>query len=264
MALRKPIFVVPLDLGTVVCGNARYGNPVFNLAEFKAAGLTWRTDGNGNLWARGKFATEQSIDFCSMIEANAQAGTTIRLRLGDTQAEVDGTAPYDSGNLTFIDPAISQEDGLYHSHLEIGSVQTALWWRIDIGGHTGDFEASCLILGKQIVPDHCYNPDFERGVEDLGDMSYGRWGVPDETPGAILRTLSLTIGWINEAEYEASFRPMAEKIGRRGAVYCCYNPEATAYRQGKTYLGTMRKPLFARGVPKPSTYAMDFEILSII
>ena len=409
MAIRKPIFVMPLDLGTVVCGNAASGNPVFNLAEFLTPGLTWRSDGTTNLWARGQFDTAQAINFCAMLAANAQASTTIRLRLGGSQAEVDGTpltptvdsagiataatytatssfsgfgaaltsngaglrdgtinsgaaatshattaiagqaifidfgasyavetvelsnnvsfgaaflngavlagsnngstytdiatiaggsdgvllsipvgtsyrylrllgnanglgvgefrakllTGYDSGALTFINPGITREDGLYHSHLEIPATARSTWWRIDIAGHTGDFEASSLVLGKQIVPSRFYNIDYERGVEDLGEISFGRWAVPDETPGAILRTLGITLAWQTEAEFEANFRPMMEKLGKRGPVYCCFDPDPTTYRQGKTYLGVMRKPPFARGVPKPLTVTQEFDILSL-
>ena len=263
MAIRKPIFVLPLDLGTFVAGSAQDSNPVYGLGRPLAAAVTWRTNGNSAIWARGDFGSAQAVDFCALLAANAQSGTTIRLRLGATQGDVDGTAPFDTGTLPFISPSITREDGLYHSHLEIGSVQTYRYWRIDIGGHTGDFEASTLVLGKQVVSSRYYSPEFERGVEDLGEMSVGRWGVPDETPGAILRTMSFTLGWMSEAEFEASFRPMLEKKGKRGAVYCCFDPDPTTYRQAKTYLGTMRKSQFARGVKKPGIYSMDFEFLSM-
>lgn len=145
--IRKPFFVIPLALGTIVAGNAQLGNPVFNLNRAKAIGLTWKTAGNTNVWARGNFTAARSIDFMALIAANALPGTLIRLRLGTTQAEVDGVAPYDSTALAFISPSITRTDGLYHSHLELPSVITATWWRIDITGHTGDFEAATLVLG---------------------------------------------------------------------------------------------------------------------
>ena len=264
MAIRKPLFVVPLNLGTFDSGNARPGNPVFSLNRFKALGVTWRSTGNANLWARGIFTAAQAIDFAAMISANAQSGTTIRLRLGTSQAEVDGTASYDSGALTYISPAITREDGLYHWQFELPSVQTFAWWRIDIGGHTGDFEASMLVLGKKFEPSHFYNFDFERGVEDLGEVAFTRFGVMDETPGTVMRSLNFTLAWQSEAEFEGSFRPMIEKLGKRGIVYVCFDAEATTYRQSKTYMGVMRKPPFARGIRKPKTFTQDYEILSMI
>lgn len=264
MTIRKPIFVVPADLGTIVAGSARDGFSVFNLNRHDAIGLTWKTNGAGSAWARGEFSETLSIDFCAIVAANALPGTQYRLRLGTTQAEVDGAAPYDSGALDFISPAISREDGLYHSHLELDVAQSCSWWRIDISGHTGDFQAASLVLGQKYEPSRYYNFDFERGIEDLGDVSFTRLGVMDETPGVVFRTISFTLGWQTEAEIEARFRPMVEKLGKRGIVYLCFDPEATTYRQSKTYMGVMRKPPFARGTRKPATFTQDYDILSMI
>lgn len=264
MPIRKPLFIVPLDLGTMATGNQTAGFPVTNLNRHKAIGLTWRSTGNANVWARGQFAATRAIDFCAIVAANALPGTQYRLRLGTTQAQVDGTAPYDSGALTFISPAITREDGLYHSHLELPSVQNATWWRIDITGHTGDFQAADLVLGKEVEPSRFYNYDFEFGVEDMGGMEVTRFGVMNEEPGIVMRTAAFTLAWVTEAEFETNFRPMIEKLGRKGIVYCVFDPDPTTYRQAKTFMGIMRKAPFARGVRKPKTYQMDFEILSFI
>lgn len=264
MPIRKPIFVVPLDLGTVISGNVTPGYAVGSLNRHKALGLVWKTSGASNVWARGRFDAEQAIDFCAMIAANAQPGTNIRLRLGNTQAEVDGTAPYDSGAVDFISPAITRSDGLYHSHLELDSPVNATWWRIDITGHTGDFQASHLILGEKMETDRFYNLDFERGVNDLGSIDFGRWGVADEQEGAIFRTLDFSLSWETEATYQTKFGPMLEKLGKRGVVYVCFDPEPGPYRQAKTYLGWLAKSPFARGVRKPGTLSFEYSINSMI
>ena len=188
----------------------------------------------------------------------------MRLRLGTTQAEVDGSAPYDSTALAFINPSITRDDALYHSHLELGSVQSYRWWRIDITGHTGDFQAADLVLGKKVEPSRFYNLDFEYGVRDLGDINFSRFGVLDIDPGITMRTIALTLAWQTEAEFEASFRPMIEKLGRRGIVYLCFDPEPTTYRQARTYMGVFDKPPFARGVRKPRTFSQDYALTSFI
>lgn len=262
--VRKPIFVVPLDLGTVAAGNALAGYPAGNLNRHRAIGLTWQSDGNANLWVRGQFGAAQTIDFCAMIAANAQPGTMIRLRLGSTQAEVDGAAPYDSGPLPFINPAITRKDGLYHSHLELPAAQTALWWRIDITGHTGNFQAADIVLGQKIEPGRFYNYDFEYGIADLGSMDFGRFGVVDDQPGMVLRTIDFTLGWQTEAEWEDKFRPMLEVLGLRAFVYLCFDPTPHAYRQSKTYFGVMAKASYAKGSRKPATFSQDFSIKSVI
>lgn len=263
--IRKPIFIRPLDLGSMTCGNARSGHGVPHLNRHKAPGLTWKTEGNSNLWARGDLGSTKAIDFCSLISANALAGTQIRLRLGTSQAEVDGgSAPYDSGAVDFISPSITREDGLYHSHLELSAVENARWWRIDITGHTGDFEAMNLVLGEKIEPSRYYDLDFEYGGIDLGDLDITRWGVFDETAGQIWRSVEFTLNWQTEAEYETKFRPLAEAVGRRGVVYVCFDPEATTYRQSRTYMGVFDKIPYARGRRKPRTLGQEFKILSYI
>lgn len=269
MAIQKPIFVIPHDLGTIESGNVLAGYSANHLNRHKAIGLAWRTDGNSNIWARGDFGETKTVEFWAVLSANAQAGTQMRLRLGPTQDAVDGVGSpppgtYDSTAVDFISPSITREDGKYHSHYELETSMNVRWWRLDITGHTGDFEASMLILGEKVIPTRYYNLDFQFGVQDLGSVDITRFGVVNEEPGVIFRTVEFTLGWQTEAEFEASFRPMMERLGSRGVVYCCFDPDATTYRQAKTYFGWLRKPPFAKGIRKPQTYEQEFSILSMI
>jgi len=263
--IEKPIFVAPAPLGDITVGSALAGNPASNLGRFESMGLTWRTFPGEPIWARGRFIAERLVDLLAIVSANAQPGTTYRLRLGDTQAEVDGSsASYDSGALPFISPAITREDGLYHSFLRLPSAIAATWWRIDIGGHTGSFEAANIVLGKAIEPSRYYDRDYERGIEDLGTIDINRFGVADVTPGVKLRSLMFTLSWLNETEYEDTFAPLAENIGTTAPLYCCFDPAATAWRQNRTYLGFLGRAPFARGSVKPRTMGMELQIRSLI
>jgi len=266
MAIALPFCVVPTPLGTVTTGNELAEKPAAHLGEFKASGLAWGSSGNSNLWVRGNFGSAKPINFVSVMAANAQSGTSIRVRLGDTQAEVDGTADYDSGLLPFISPPITRDDGLYHSHLELPSLQTEQWWRIDIGSHSGDFEASMLIMGQKLTPANFYEPGWERGVEDLGDLEISPYGVASEQPGLIFRTLSMRFGWMSEADYETMFRPLIEALGKRGVAYWCFDPASSTYRQAKSYLGWLRNALVAthsRNTPSGVRYQQQFDLLSM-
>ncbi len=267
MPIRQPIFVVPLPLTNLTADSVTAGHPVTNLARFDAIGLTWKSGTSGSShWVRGQFPASRAVDFCSVIAANALSGTDVRLRLGTSQAQVDGSAPYDSSVQDFISPTPSPTpaDGLYHSHLELASPVNATWFRIDITGHTGAFEAAMIVLGKRVQPARFYNWDYERGIEDLGEAKFTQYGVLDEDPGLIFRSLDFTLGWVSEAEFEESFQPMLRQLGTRGIVYCCFDPEATNRRQSKTYMGLLKKPGFARGIRKPQTYTQDFSIISMI
>lgn len=264
MTVQKPFFVVPYDLGTITTGNERAEKPAAHLNQFKHIGMVWGSSGAASVWVRCNLGSAKAIDFVSMVSANAIPATTWRVRIGDTQAEVDGTADYDSTAVAFISPSITRTDGLYVAHLELPSTQTKQWIRIDIGSHTGDFECSALIVGKKITPTRYYSPDYKRGVEDMGDVDIGRYGVPAETPGRIMRTLGFTLGWITGDEYDTDIGPMLETVGKRTPIFCCFDPEATVYRQRKTYFGWLKEPGYATGAIMPGNYAQDFEFLSMI
>ncbi len=261
-----PFFLRPLPLGAITCGNERPERPASHLSEHAHVGMIWQSSGTGNLWVRGNFGSARAVNFCSLIRANATPATTIRLRLGSSSAAVDGTAGYDSGALPFIDPAITREDGLYSSHLKLPATQTYQWWRIDIGGFSGgDFRAAHLVLGQSTALSRYYSAGFETGVEDLGELSLSRWGVPDENAGLILRSLRFKLGWLTDAEYEQQIRPMMEALGKRRVLLCCFDPDAGPYRQARTYMGWLRdNPYAVGGDLMPGTHSHEFSIQSMI
>lgn len=262
----KPFFVVPAALSGMVADNADAGNPVQALSEHRDIGTTWKTTTTGSHYVRGQFTSSQEVDFCAIIAANAGPATQFRLRLGTSQAQVDGTAPYDSGALAFIPttPADAPADGLTHSHLEITTPQTATWWRIDITGQTTVFEAAMLVLGKRITPSRFYDLDYEQGHQDLGKLEVTRWGVFEEEDGLTWRTLDFVLNWQTEAELETDFRRLQRHLNSRGIVYCCFDPTDSPYRHARTYMGIARKPIAARGRRKPRTFAQEFSLLSYI
>lgn len=266
MPIIQPFAVRPVEIdpANIATGNEITARPASNLTRLRHIGMTWRTNGAGTAWVRGQLDAAGDIDFVSLINANALPGTTIRVRLGTSQAQVDGSAPYDSGAVPFISPATTRESGMYHSHLELPSIAMASWFRIDIGGHTGDFEAAGLVMGKKIQPARFYDRDFEYGIEDLGSLDIARNGVSGETPGLVLRTLLFRFSWMTKAEFETEFRPMIEALASRKPSFWCFNPEANAYRQNETYFGYFGRPPFARGGAKPQTFTVEFQIRSLI
>ncbi|MDO6575460.1 hypothetical protein, partial [Staphylococcus pasteuri_A] len=67
-----------------------------------------------------------------------------------------------------------------------------------------------------------------------------------------------------EAEWEGQFRPMIEKVGTSQPVYCCFDPEATTYRQNRTYFGKFDKAPFATGRRKPGTFGGEYTLSSLV
>lgn len=260
-----PFAVIPTPLGTVTTNNEEPGKLAVHLGEFKAPGMTWRMPGSAS-FVRGDFGSTKPVDFISMMGASDVSLATIRVRLGTSQAEVDGVAPYDSGALAFVNPSISRPDGIYHSHLELPSVQSARWWRVDIGGSFTAVEASVLVMGQKVTPANYYSPGWQRGVEDLGSIDFTRWGVVDEEDGLIWRTLLFRLGWLSESDFETKFAPLVKALGKRGAALWCFDPTSSVYRQDKTYFGYLRNALVAthsRDTPAGIRYDQEFEILSM-
>lgn len=265
MAIRKPFAVLPLALSNLSTGNAKTNRPVTHLAQ-PHPGMRWESSGASNVWARGQFNGTQAVDFVSLMAANALPGTTIRVRLGTSQAQVDGSAPYDSGAVAFISPSRTEDSGLYHSHLELPSVVNASWWRIDIGGHTGDFSAAAPVFGLKREPAHFYNRDREFGFEDLGGFEISRNGVLADTPGLVLKTLLFRLAWVSTEEWYLLWEPLGVRNsdGSKRQIYWCFNPEATVRRQAQTYLGYMARDPFNRGNDVGTFNTIDVQFRAVI
>lgn len=264
MAIQKPFAVLPLTLTGIATGNEKANRPATHLAQ-PYPGMRWESTGASNVWARGQFGgVTQAVNFMSLMATNAQAGTTIRLRLGTSQAQVDGTAPYDSGAVTLISPANTRVDGRYHSHLELPSVSNASWWRIDIGSHSGDFSAASLVLGEKRTPARFYNRERQIGFEDLGTLEIARNGVIAETPGYVLRTLSFRLQWVSNDEFWSTWAPLAATKGKRQLVFIAFDPEPTVRRQDQSFLGYMGGDLFMRGNSFPKDNEADFTLRAIL
>lgn len=266
MTIQKPFCVIPLALGAIASGNQRANRPCSHLQIHRSQGLVWQSDGIASLWIRGDMGVVQSIDFVSLLGTNAQAGTLARLRLGNSQAEVDGAAAYDSGTQLIISPSIIREDGRYIWHFELPAIQNMRWWRIDISNHVGDFQAMSLVLGKKIQFADFYNQlGFGFGLEDMSSLDFGRYGVSELIDGVKLRTLEMEFGWMSETDRKNKFQPLRDKLGTSGFAYWCFDPESTDQRQDKTYFGRLTKaPSFRPSTFKQDVWQSQWAIQSII
>lgn len=261
--MQLPFAVIPYPFTVYTASNERANRPAAHLGEFKSKGMVWQSNGNLNLVVEVDLGSAKPINFLAILGANALAGTVWSVVISNNS---DFSSPlYSSGGLPFINPSITREDGTYHSHLEPPATYTGRYVRVSLGSHTGDFQAAFLVIGQKLQPANYYSPDFEFGVEDQGNLDWTRYGVAEEESGVIMRKLALTFSWMSQSDMETKFRPFVEKMGKRGMALWCFDPEATAYRQAKTYFGHMKEPAFATGAsPKQTNYEMKFEILSLI
>jgi hypothetical protein len=266
MPTERPIFVQPYPLGPISdqSGNAVAGFPPSNLGLFDHIGMVYRssTSGVANPQIRGDFGSARPVDFFAMLNTNATPSTQAYLIL--STADIQSGTQYNTGVQLIVNPTMTSANGLYHLHFQLPSVQTFRYWAFYIYNHTGPFECSTLILGKKIQLANFYTGDYRRGVQDMGEIDFGRYGVPGKTPGIVMRKAGFTLPWVTGPEYEEQVEPMLQAVGTRTPIYMCFDPEATAYRQRKTYFGWLREPPFATGALLPGTLAQEFEILSQI
>lgn len=257
-----PFAVRPLALPSIATGNGIAANPVTNLGIFDLVNATWKSAGNSNLWVRVDFGSPQTFDFVGLLATNAQSGTTMRVRVGDSQAEVDGTADYDSGTAQLWASSGLGTKEFYHGYRDFTAL-TKQWLRIDIAGHTGDFEAGLLVVGKKVQPSRYYETAYERAVNDLGSVDFAANGTPYKVEGKILRTIGFQFNWITEAEMEAAFRPLDEATGATKEVLWVFDPDAGPYRHDRIYYGYQRDG----GAIRKRAYNLfqkEFSVLSLI
>lgn len=265
MPIQRPFAVIPHPLGTVTTGNERANRPAIHLNEFKNPGMVWQSNGNTSLLVRGNFGSAKAVDYVSLVSTNALVGTTARIRLGDTDVEVNGVADYDSGNQVIRTPAITREDGKYNWHWELPSTFTKQWFQLDIASHTGDFQAAALVLGQKQQFADFYNPDFEFGMEDMGKIDWGRYGVVEDVGGIKMRTLDMNFGWMSESDRATKFQPLRDKLGKTGVALWCFDSDPTIERQDKTYFGWLQNPpRFRPSTFKQDRYQASFQIISMI
>ena len=250
------------------------GNWAFRAVFFNAAGVaTFLPIATGNGPISAATITSGFIDVpagqVSMIlELVAISGTAGTWQIAISEPMVTSAAPGQTVHPAFTPtPNFSEDDeALVHSHLELPEVVNASWWRIDIEGHAGDFSASTLVMGLKREPAYFYNRDREFGFEDLGQFEIARNGVVADTPGVVLRTLLFRLGWVSEAEFFDKWADLGERNadGSKRVIYWCFDPEATARRQAKTYLGFMARDIFNRGNDVGTFSTMDFQFRAVM
>lgn len=265
--LEHPVFMRPEALSDIIWGNAQCGTEATNLAEFSAAGVVWETQGNADVWASGQFnGASKPIDVVALLLTNATSTTTVRLMLGNSWDEALAGVVHDSGDILVrtVAPVVEREDGLSHWFYELPAGVSATHWRIEVQNHTGNFEASSLLLGSKVVPSRCYDVGYQFGADDLGSYDISQWGALGDTGGVMLRTLDFALSWNSEAEFEASFRPMMETNVRPRLIYCCFDKRDNGYRDARTYFGILGKPLVARGSRKEGAFIQEFGFRSLV
>ncbi len=258
----KPFIVEPMAFTIVGTNSETTGAPAAHLGEFHDPGMMWRTGSitGGSAAVVVDLGALRTFDFIGLLQTNAQAGTQIQAQADNGNTTLLGGSPtFTTGTQTLITPAVTGRSA-YHWHQELSSPQTRRYVAIIVSNHTGAFDASMLVIGSRITSTRYYEPEWEAGPLDLSELGEGRNGVADMAAGAMWRELSFTLGWMSESEWENVIYPMRCRVGALNPVLICLDPEATTYRQGRTYFGRLGK---SRGAKKAfNRFEMQFDIRS--
>lgn len=258
-----PFFVEPLPFTVVSASSGPANRPASHLAEFSFVGMVWQSNAATEHYLELDFGKPVTIDQVSLLNTNAQLGTRWYIAMGTSTVQASsGSAPF----TTFpaepvINPPSSGRD-YYHGLLTF-TPQTYRYMTIRVIDHSGTFEASMLVAGKRVTPQKYYEPEWESGPEDLGNLAFGRNGIPDISTGVVLRRIGFTLAWMTEQEHELTFSPMLRRLGRRNPVLLCFDPSLSLYRQDRTYFGTMPDQSRTRKLGQ-NRFEKRFEIASVI
>lgn len=224
-----------------------------------APGLVWRSTGLAGVYATLRW-DGSSIDTIALVGTNLRAGDLVRIRIGSSQAVVDG----DSAALDITRTAwsgVAPVAGALTVFLVDGSF-TGPFVRIDIsspGNPAGFVEVGRIVLSQRITCD---------GVGLGADQTVEDGSVVEDGPGYTtvdyqrVRTgWKVTVDRISEADYYGKWWPMLMTVGKSSGFL--FIPDADpAYLQNQAVFGRMTSS--AKGNAKSSDfYIVDMSILSV-
>lgn len=249
--------------GTLTFNNAydgALGTWSLNLALL-SADWEWITSSHAAVTQTYAFATTAGgIAYCRIYST-----ATTQFYLWDFGMFLgQSAAPQQTSSDLIIYPGTLSANGQWHSHNEFTLSGSFTHWRLEITGHSGDFQCAALVIGKKIAPKRYYDRDFEFGSIDLGNIDWSAGGVPITEDGVIHRTLAFRLSWVELVEYETTIRPWVEAVSKRSVIWCCFDPSQSAYRQPYTYFGWLQQMPSFKGQRKPGIKGVDFQIRSMI
>lgn len=259
----RPLFVRPYEGMAITAQNAATGFPASHLGVLRHSGLIWRSV-TATPFITIDLGESRAIDFVGLLATNANPTTALRVRIGDTQAEVNAAGDHDSGAQIIRSPSVSLESGQYHSFYKLDSAITKRWVRIDISGHSGPFEASHLVIGESKTPEYFPSPDFEFGADDQTGFEIVAGGIASGADDLPNRTLRINFPWMTESDYETYFRHLVERHGVNRPFYLCQDPAETAFRMSRTYFGYFPTPPVTSATRIPTIMQFNAPMVSLI
>lgn len=194
-------------------------------------GMVWRSSSLSPAYVVFSFATA-SVDTIALVGNNVRSSGTMRVRIGTTAAQVNGTAPFDQtfsawSGIAPVDDAISM--------FLLSAPVTGSFIRIDFsdaGNPAGYFQCCRLVIGKRVT-----NAGIDIGHEEVFDDTSGiedAYGAVTIDKYGIRQQHKITISHVKEEEYYASWRPFLASVGM-SKFFLYAERTDDPYQQHKTF-----------------------------
>ena len=245
----------PDDAGTLTASGAGSGTDVAALFRTQPTDV-WAAAAPGAAWVVQDAGAALDIDTVALLYTNMPVGSTWRVRVADSQANLTAAPLYDSGALAFADFHGSARTPRRHLYHRMPAVHAARWRRIDVTPANGTFVAGRLVTGRAWEPLVSYGlvRDFAPRVEitdtDGGATVLRRW---ESAP-----TIAFQMVTKDQAEFEAALYEV-ERLSRE--VLIAYDP-AGAHQQKRLYYGLAQGRGFAE--PAFSFYQHRIELRGLL
>lgn len=259
---KPPFIVIPYDIASIAATYAASARPASHLAEYLFPQMVWNA---GEIQPVQNVIMDlgvtRAIDFMALLGVESGPAIQFLFHLGSTLENVD---IYSSGVAPHTAPVPPRENGRADFYHDLPTSYSARYPTIQSVANSGKaMGAQFAIVGKKITFQRNAEHDWDAGAEDQSQISITTDGVPDITPGAIMRRLSFTMKWVSSDEYFEKVAPLDQAVGRQKPVLICFDEDSGNRRQALTYFGLLRENPSNKRI-NARAFERRFEILSFI
>jgi hypothetical protein len=178
-----------------------------------------------------------AIDTIALLQTNGSAATWTVLGAA-TRSGLDTAPTLFSG--TFAAGSVTPESGRTHALAVLASPATFRWFRIGLAGLFAPIEVGRLVIGRRFQPEVNFSFGAVLGARDLAGGDFSRRGIFLPGDGVIQRSIQLRWAHAQRDEAEQQISTLIERVGNRGHLLLCIDPDAHPQRQRRLYFGPLQ------------------------
>lgn len=246
-SIDKAVLVVPVDIIDLYVGSADYTSN----AGFPIANLT-RDDPSSTYQCRRNAPSDTPGQQQIYFETSGEPINTIAL-LGLNVSDADtwqiqsrpdlvtnfggsGSASYGSQTLR-VSPTIGRRPS-YHAIYSLPAPSTHKYWMIQLFIRTPHLIARNLVVGFARASSNA-DKGSSYNANDMGSASRTRFGVLDAVRGWRGRTVSFSMSWLSETEFQAKWADLPGLVGTTKSVLAIPNSRRNIHLNDRIAFGNM-------------------------